>query len=131
MILYRPTGYKELLLLKSSQWRTLPPRLPDQPIFYPVTTSGCAEKIARDWNSVLSAPDNYGFVTRFEISPEMAARYPVEQAGGKAHEELWVPAEELTAFNAGIVGDITPIAAFKDGAAYPLHKALTVPLLSA
>ncbi|WP_321828897.1 ADP-ribosylation/crystallin J1 [Thalassovita sp.] len=124
MILYRPTGYKELLLIKESGWSAWPPRLPDQPIFYPVTTQLYAEKIARDWNSVLAAPDNYGFVTKFEINAETAARYPVEQAGGKAHEELWVPAEELIAFNRGIVGQITPIRAFKDKADYSLDQAL-------
>jgi hypothetical protein len=124
MILFRPTGYKELLLIKESGWSDWPPRLPDQPIFYPVITQLYAEKIARDWNSVLAAQDNYGFVTKFEIDEDTAARYPVEQAGGKAHEELWVPAEDLIAFNRGIVGQITPVKAFKDKAAYPLDQAL-------
>lgn len=124
MILYRPTGYKELLLLKESGWAAWPPRLPDQPIFYPVTTQSYAEKIARDWNSVLAAPDNYGFVARFEINAETAARYPVEQAGGRAHEELWVPAEDLALFNQGILGPIEVLCAFKDKADYPLAAAL-------
>ena len=88
MILYRPAGLKELVLVRNTDWRAWPPRLPDQPIFYPVITQNYAEKIARDWNSVRPAPDNLGFVTRFEISPEMAAKYPVQQAGGRAHEEL-------------------------------------------
>jgi hypothetical protein len=115
MILYRPTGRKELELIESSGWRRWPPRLPDQPIFYPVTTFAYAEKIARDWNSVLAAPNNEGFVTRFEIDSETAARYPVQQAGGRAHEELWVPAEELEQFNDGIVGEIKIVARYRDG----------------
>lgn len=114
MILYRPTGQKELDLVAASGWKRWPPRLPDQPIFYPVTTFDYAEKIARDWNSVGSPPDNVGYVTRFEISPEMAKRYPIEQAGGKAHEELWVPAEDLEAFNNEIVGKIEVVAQYKD-----------------
>jgi hypothetical protein len=115
MILYRPTGRKELELIESSAWRRWPPRLPDQPIFYPVTTFAYAEKIARDWNSILPAPNNEGFVTRFEINAETAARYPVQQAGGRAHEELWVPAEELERFNDGIAGEIKVVARYQDG----------------
>ena len=115
MILYRPTGRKELELFESSAWRRWPPRLPDQPIFYPVTTFAYAEKIARDWNSILPAPNNEGFVTRFEINAETAARYPVQQAGGRAHEELWVPAEELERFNDGSVGEIKVVARYQDG----------------
>ncbi len=95
MILYRPTGLKELLLVRDAAWMAWPPRLPDQPIFYPVTTFDYAERIARDWNSVAKAPDNLGFVTKFEIDSETTGNYPVQVAGGQAHTELWVPAEEL------------------------------------
>jgi hypothetical protein len=115
MILYRPTGRKELDLVEASDWRQWPPRLPDQPIFYPVTSFAYAEKIARDWNSVLAAPNNEGFVTRFKIDVETSVRYPVQQAGGRDHEELWVPAEELEAFNAGIIGKIEVVAVYRDG----------------
>ncbi len=115
MILFRPTGAAELALVEASGWRAWPPRLPDQPIFYPVTSFDYAEKIARDWNSVRPAPDNLGFVTRFEIDAETAARYPVQDAGGIAHRELWVPAEELESFNAGIIGRIILVARYRDG----------------
>lgn len=116
MILYRPTGKAELALVEQSDWTAWPPRLVDQPIFYPVLTFDYAENIARDWNSTRAAPDNFGFVTRFEISAEMAARYPVQVAGGSSHEELWVPAEALDEFNRGIVGKIEIVATYKDGA---------------
>jgi thioesterase domain-containing protein len=33
MILYRPTGLRELQLAARSGWRAWPPRLPEQPIF--------------------------------------------------------------------------------------------------
>jgi hypothetical protein len=115
MILYRPIGRNELDLVEALGWRRWPPRLPDQPIFYPVTTFAYAEKIARDWNSVLPAPNNVGFVTQFEINIATASRYPVQLAGGKEHEELWVPAEELDTFNDGIVGLITVVAKYLDG----------------
>ena len=122
MILFRPTGLKEIVLVRDSGWRHWPPRLPDQPIFYPVTTKSYAEKIARDWNSVLAAPDDLGCVTRFEITPQLAARYPVQTAGGRAHEELWVPAEDLEAFNAGLVGQIELIGGFRAQTALKLNE---------
>ena len=67
MILYRPTGLAELRLVQKSGWKAWPPRLPDQPIFYPVTSFEYAEKIARDWNAVGQDDQSYGFVTEFEI----------------------------------------------------------------
>lgn len=116
LILYRPTGQAEIDLVEESGWRRWPPRLPDQPIFYPVLTLGYAEKIARDWNSVRPAPDNVGYVTRFAIDAATASRYPPQEAGGRDHCELWVPAEELDAFNDGIVGMIEVVAVYRDGA---------------
>ena len=47
--LWRPTGPQELALVESSGWRAWPPRLPDQPIFYPVLNEDYATMIARDW----------------------------------------------------------------------------------
>lgn len=121
MILYRPTGLKELQLVQSLNMRAWPPRLPDQPIFYPVLTFEYAEKIARDWNSSRAAPDNLGFVTKFEISAELAAKYPVQIAGGRAHAELWVPAEALDAINEGIIGEIKVVAAYQDRQVVPIE----------
>jgi len=36
IILYRPVGPKELELIRAGGYRAFPPRLPEQPIFYPV-----------------------------------------------------------------------------------------------
>lgn len=49
--LYRPVGQGELDLIAPSGFKSFPPRLPKQPIFYPVLTKECAEQIARDWNT--------------------------------------------------------------------------------
>ncbi len=106
LVLYRPTGKNELKLVEDSGFTKWPPRLPDQPIFYPVTNEAYAEQIARDWNA---ASGDCGYVTRFEISREFAARYPRKVVGGKQHEELWVPAEELEELNAHIIGKIEVI----------------------
>lgn len=116
MILFRPTGAEELILVEDSGWRAWPPRLPDQPIFYPVLSFEFTEKIARDWNSNRAAPDNLGYVTRFEIDQVTADRYSVRDAGGQQHRELWVPADDLGNFNRGIVGLIEIVAAYRNGA---------------
>jgi hypothetical protein len=108
--LYRPVGPKELELIEASGWREFPPRLPEQPIFYPVTNEEYATQIARDWNVRDSGS---GFVTRFKVNAEYVQRYPVQKVGGAVHTELWVPAEELAEFNHNIVGNIEVIAEFR------------------
>ena len=115
MILYRPVGPKELALIEASGWRAFPPRLPEQPIFYPVLTFAYAEKIARDWNSTRADADYAGFVTRFEIDDAYVAKFKVEEAGGRDHRELWVPADELDEFNSHIQGEIEMVAAYRKG----------------
>ncbi|MCE4536334.1 hypothetical protein LXT12_03575 [Pelomonas sp. P7] len=49
VVMYRPTGPEELALVQASGFKRWPPRLPDQPIFYPVTNEEYAIQIARDW----------------------------------------------------------------------------------
>jgi hypothetical protein len=46
----RPVGPEELRLIAASGYREFPPRLPEQPIFYPVMNEEYATQIARDWN---------------------------------------------------------------------------------
>jgi hypothetical protein len=110
LLLWRPTGPEELALVEASGWKRWPPRLPDQPIFYPVLNEDYAVRIARDWNVPVSGA---GYVTRFAIDDEFAARYPVRQAGGDTILELWVPAEELEEFNDHIVGVIEVVREFR------------------
>lgn len=112
--LYRPVGTKELELIAASGWAELPPRLPDQPIFYPVTNEAYARQIARDWNTVHNA-DKRGYVVRFDVRADVANSYDRRVVGGREHEELWVPAEELSAFNAAIEGRIALIAEYGPG----------------
>ena len=107
--LWRPVGPVELELIRNAGMRAFPPRLPDQPIFYPVLSEDYAVKIARDWNVPASGA---GFVTRFEVPRKFLQKYPVQPAGGTAHLEYWIPAEELAAFNAAIVGEIKVVAEF-------------------
>jgi hypothetical protein len=107
--LYRPTGPRELELVRQSGNRRWPPRLPDQPIFYPVTNEAYAIQIARDWNVKASGA---GYVTRFRVRAGFMQRYAVQQVGGAQHTEWWVPAEELEQFNDNIVGEIEVIHEF-------------------
>lgn len=109
--LYRPVGAKELELIEQSGFRSFPPRLPEQPIFYPVTNEAYAVQIARDWNARLS-PDRAGFVTRFRVVKSFLDNYEQKVVGGSEHEEYWIPAEELAEFNQNIVGEIEIIAEF-------------------
>jgi hypothetical protein len=108
--LYRPVGPEELELICASGLRAFPPRLPEQPIFYPVLDEAYAVKIARDWNVKASGA---GFVTRFAVRRDFLDAYSVQEAGGRAHLEYWIPAGELPAFNAAIVGEIEIIAEFR------------------
>ncbi|WP_237153405.1 ADP-ribosylation/crystallin J1 [Oryzibacter oryziterrae] len=107
--LWRPVGPKELELIKASGMRAFPPRLPEQPIFYPVLSLDYAEKIARDWNVPESGA---GYVTEFDVKSDFLQQYDIQDAGGRLHREYWIPAEELNQFNAAIVGEIRVVRAF-------------------
>ena len=75
--LWRPTGRRELALVEASDWREWPPRLPDQPIFYPVLNQEHATMIARDWNVKHSGS---GYVSRFRVRRDFLDR--IAEDGG-------------------------------------------------
>jgi hypothetical protein len=108
--LWRPTGPKELELVAASGYRRWPPRLPGQPIFYPVLNEDYARKIARDWNVPASG---VGYVTRFSVRRDFLDRYEVQQVGGQTIVEYWIPAEDLELLNDNIVGVIEVIAEYR------------------
>lgn len=114
MILYRPVGSAELRLIAESGYRAFPPRLPDQPIFYPVLNREYAREIACRWN-VPYSPDHRGFVTRFEVEDAYAGGFEVHTVGAGRHQELWVPAEDLEVFNQHILGTIAVVDRFPTG----------------
>jgi len=109
--LYRPVGQPELELIEALGY--FPPRLVIQPIFYPVLTFEYAEKIARDWNTKDKFSGNVGYVTEFDVDKAFLDRYPVRDAGGSRYQEYWIPAEELDAFNAHIIGSIRVVAKYE------------------
>jgi hypothetical protein len=112
VMLYRPVGSEELLLIEEAGFRSFPPRLPEQPIFYPVTNETYAIQIARGWNT--KHGDRNGYVTRFAVSAAHLIQYERKIVGGCQHEEYWIPAERLEAFNAAIVGEIEVIHKFAE-----------------
>lgn len=101
IILYRPVGLDELELIKESGWKKFPPRLPEQPIFYPVMNEEYAIQISEQWNVPAYGA---GFVTKFRVNKTYAQKFEVQNVGGEIHNELWVPSEELEEFNSNIVG---------------------------
>ena len=109
-ILYRPVNDKELNLIKKLDYRGFPPRLPEQPFFYPVMNEEYATQITRDWNV---RAYGVGFVTKFQVDTAYLEKFEIQNVGGPIHNELWVPANELEAFNKHIVGKIEVIREFR------------------
>jgi hypothetical protein len=112
-ILYRPVGRKELELIRESGFRAFPPRLPEQPFFYPVLSEEYAIQIARDWNTKDEASEYEGYVLKFRVRSEFLSRYDVRVVGGSQHREYWIPAAELEEFNSNINGKIEVLREFQ------------------
>lgn len=108
--MYRPTGPEELKLVASTGFKRWPPRLPEQPIFYPVTNEQYAIDIASGWNVKDSG---IGYVTKFNVKKEFVDRYKIEKVGGAHHTEWWIPAEDLEALNGNIVGEIEVVSQYR------------------
>jgi hypothetical protein len=102
--LFRPVGLDELSLIWDSGMREFPPRLPHQPIFYPVTNVDYATQIARDWNT--KEGSLAGYVTEFEVDDSFISAFEPHTVGSALHKEYWIPAEQLSDFNAAIHGTI-------------------------
>ena len=110
--LYRPVGGGELELVRRSGFVAFPPRLSEQPIFYPVLEEEYAIQIARDWNTKDAQSGGAGYVLRFHVRSDFLGRYDVHQVGSKLHREYWIPAEDLAEFNRNIVGRIEVVGEF-------------------
>jgi hypothetical protein len=107
-------------LIRQSSFRAFPPRLPGQPIFYPVLTREYAEQMARDWNAKDKSAGYSGFITRFEVDAAFLSRYEPHQVGTSIHREYWIPAADLAEFNLHIRGRIDVVGEYHgvpDGAA--------------
>lgn len=107
--LFRPVNDKELALIKEMQYAGFPPRLADQPIFYPVINEAYATQITKDWNVPTYG---VGYVVKFEMQTDYLSQYPIQNVGGKQHDKLWIPSDELAVFNKHIVGKVEVISKF-------------------
>lgn len=108
--LWRPVGPAELALVEASGWTRFPPRLPDQPIFYPVRNERYAREIAERWND----PRGGGAVLRFRVRRGFLEGFPPRVVGRAYHDEHWIPAERMDDLNAAIVGPIEVVSARDD-----------------
>jgi hypothetical protein len=113
--LYRPVGQAEFELIRASGFCRFPPRLPEQPLFYPVVSEGYATQIARDWNTKDESSGFVGYVLRFGVRSEFLSHYEVHTVGSSEHREYWIPAGELEKLNESIVGAIEVVAEFRRG----------------
>jgi len=112
MILYRPVGEKEKQLIEQSGYQKFPPRLAQQPIFYPVLNEQYAQEIASRWNTKDENSGYKGYVTKFEVKDTYISSFPVQTVGAPYHQEFWIPAEELERLNQNIIGKIEIIKEF-------------------
>jgi hypothetical protein len=110
--LFRPVGKSELDLIEQTGSTAFPPRLPEQPIFYPVLNEAYARQIARDWNAKHDR-NGVGYVTRFRVRSQYLKKYEIQTVGSSIHQEDWIPAEELPEFNKNIVGLIEVVAEYQ------------------
>ncbi|MBI3478305.1 MAG: hypothetical protein HY010_21450 [Acidobacteria bacterium] len=117
LTLYRPVGKGEMELIRDSGFARFPPRLAQQPIFYPVLNEEYAREIAEKWNVRNEQSGYEGYVTRFEVRAEFVSQFAVKQVGDAGHRELWIPAERLEELNQNIIGKIAVVAAFPSSAA--------------
>ncbi len=112
-VLYRPVGQREYELIEATGFRRFPPRLPEQPFFYPVTNQEYATQIARDWNAKDEGSGWTGYVLRFRVRSEFLRKYALRTVGSAVHQEYWIPAAELDEFNGQIDGLIESIECFR------------------
>jgi hypothetical protein len=104
--LFRPVGLNELALIWDTGRREFPPRLPHQPIFYPVANREYARQIARDWDAPDEKSGFSGFVTSFELQTNFLANFEPHTVGSSTHVEYWIPADDLSSFSSAICGPI-------------------------
>ncbi len=112
-VLYQLVGQREFELIAAAGFRRFPPRLPEQPFFYPVTNQDYATQIARDWNTKDEASGWTGYVLRFRVHTAFLRKYPIRTVGSGVHQEYWIPAADMDQFNDQIEGVIDQITCFR------------------
>ena len=106
---FRPIGPGELAKLNELKFAKWPPRLTDQPIFYPVTNEKYATEITA-WNV---KQFGIGYVTKFKIKKDFLKNYEIKVVGATYQTEWWIPSQNLEELNENIIGRIEVISEFK------------------
>ena len=104
--LYRPVNRAEFDLIAETGFTSFPPRLPQQPIFYPVTNLEYAREITTKWNIPAYGE---GYIMKFQVKTDYLSKFQVQNVGGFHHNEYWIPAEQLQEFNDNIIGTMLVI----------------------
>jgi hypothetical protein len=99
-------------LMLDGDLKGFPPRLPEQPIFYPVLNKPYADQIARSWNTKDKFSGYVGFVTEFKVESPFIDQFEEQVVGSGMHNELWIPAEQMDEFNQNLVGRIKLVDVF-------------------
>jgi hypothetical protein len=107
--LYRPVGQAEMDLIPASRFREFPPRLPDQPIFYPVLTEEYATQIARGWNTKDERSGCVGYCCDFKCRRSFSVSTTCLLLEAESTANTGFPLREL---NANIVGEIELVSEF-------------------
>ncbi len=110
--LYRPVGQAEMDLIRASGFREFPPRLPEQPIFYPVLTEEYATQIARDWNTKDERSGFAGYVLRFQVRSDFLQKYDVHVVGSAGASRILDPGRGFARAHANVVGRIGIVSEF-------------------
>lgn len=69
-----------------------------------------AAEIAERWNA---RDGGRGYVLKFEVESGFLVPYGPHCAGAARHQEYWIPAEELDAFNEAIVGRLEVVLRYE------------------
>jgi len=72
---FRPVVPTEFDLIRDSAFQRFPPRLPEQPYFYPVLNVDYATQIAKEWNTKNPQSGYTGYVLRFQVDSEFLRQY--------------------------------------------------------
>jgi len=72
----------EFDLIAESGFRRFPPRLPEQPVFYPVLEREYAVQIARDWDTRDARGGHVGYVLESDVDAAYLSRFSEQIVGG-------------------------------------------------
>ena len=109
--LYRPTGEKEMALVRGQWLEALSAGFARPADLYPVLNESYATEIAQKWNA---RDGGTGYVMRFQVNAEFLTRYKVQTVGASMHQGYWIPVGDLEEFNRHIVGEIEVVAVFRE-----------------